>query len=348
MTLLVPGLLIAYALAVAAAGTWWLPRASWPRRLPKLGIVAWQMLTVSVVASILLAGLLAAIPCLPAGVNLDAAAELREHYSSAWGIVIGVTAAAVSLAMIGRLAWATVSAMAMARRRRARHAEGLALVGRPGPVAGVVVLDDDRPLVYCLPGRGRVVVTTGALNRLDNAQLQAVLAHEQAHLSARHHLVIMLARILASAFPGVRFMATAADEIGGLVEMAADDSAARRHRLPLAHALLVLATSSVPAPALGAARTASSQRIRRLLDPPQPCSAVGRTVAFTLALLAAPAIALAVPVCALLTAPRCLPAAPHEPPAASAPPREFRMISATGVQANAAAPWVFPGSGPET
>ena len=67
----------------------------------------------------------------------------------------------------------------------------------------MVILLDDRPLVYCLPGRDRVVVTTGALNRLNRAQLQAVLAHEQAHLSARHHLVIMLARILPDAFPGL-------------------------------------------------------------------------------------------------------------------------------------------------
>ena len=58
----------------------------------------------------------------------------------------------------------------------------------------------------------------------------------------------MLARILPDAFPGIRFLAIAADQIGGLVEMAADDSAARQHRLPLARALLVLATSPVPAP----------------------------------------------------------------------------------------------------
>ena len=55
MTISVPALLAAYALAVAAAGTWWLPRASWPRRLPRLGIAAWQVLTVTFVASVLLA-----------------------------------------------------------------------------------------------------------------------------------------------------------------------------------------------------------------------------------------------------------------------------------------------------
>ena len=319
MTISVPVLLAAYALAVAAAGTWWLPRASWPRRLPRLGIAAWQVLTVTFVASVLLAAMLVAIPCLPYGVNLDAAAELRDHYSSARGIAVGSTAAVASLAAISRLLWATASAMAMARRRRARHDETLALVGRPGPVPGMVVLDDDRPLVYCLPGRGRVVVTSGALARLDRAGLQAVLAHERAHLSARHHLVIMLARVLPNALPGIRFLAIAADQIGSLVEMAADDSAGRQHRLPLAHALLALATSPVPAPALGAARTAGGQRIRRLLDKPRTASVAGRAAAFTMTLLTAPALALAVPVCALLAAPRCPHSPAHQPPSASAP-----------------------------
>ena len=318
MTIPMPGLLIGYALAVAAAGTWWLPRVSWTQRLPRLGIATWQVLTAAFVASLLLAGLLVAIPCLPDGLNLDAAAELRDHYSSADAIVVRGTAAVASLTVIGRLIWATVSALATARRRRARHDETLTLVGRPGPVPGMVVLDDDRPVVYCLPGRGRVVVTTGALNRLDRPQLLAVLAHEHAHLSARHHLVIMLARVLPDAFPGIRFLATAADQIGALVEMAADDSAARSHRLQLAHALLTLATSPVPAPALGAARTAAGQRIRRLLERPRPVAAAGRALGFTMTVLAAPALALAVPVLVLLNAPRCLDHPAGHPPVASA------------------------------
>jgi Zn-dependent protease with chaperone function len=306
VTMMVPGLLAGYALAVASAAPRWLPRASWPRRMPRLGIAAWQALTVSFVASALLAGLLVALPCLPDGPHLDVAAELRNHYTSAPGILAGGTAAAATLAAIGRLAWAAMSAMATGRRRRTRHDETLTLVARPGPAPGVMVLDDDRPLVYCLPGRDRIVVTTGALGRLDQAQLQAVLAHERAHISGRHHLVLMLARILPAAWPGIRFLAIAADQTGILAEMAADDTAARQHRLPLARALLTLAASPVPAPApaLGAATTAAGQRIRRLLDTPPPVSAAGRAAGFTMSVLAAPALAL-IPVCALLAAPPC-------------------------------------------
>jgi hypothetical protein len=41
--------------------------------------------------------------------------------------------------------------------------------------------------------------------------------------------------------------------------------------------------------------------------------------AFTVTLLAAPALALTVPACALLAAPHCSPNPAHQPPAASAP-----------------------------
>jgi hypothetical protein len=64
VSVMVPLLLAVYAVAVAATGTWWLPRASWPQHVPRLGIAVWQGLTVTVVASALLAGLILVIPCL--------------------------------------------------------------------------------------------------------------------------------------------------------------------------------------------------------------------------------------------------------------------------------------------
>ena len=204
MTIMVPLLVVAYTVAVAGIGTRWLARAAWPFHMPWLGIAAWQVLTLTFVASGLVAGLLIAIPCLPAGVSWDALAGLREHYASAGRIAAGTLGAVATLAALGRLAWATASALVIARHRRARHDDALALVGRRGPLPGMVLLDDDRPAVYCLPGRRRIVFTTGALHRLDTQQLQAVLAHERAHLTGRHHLVLMLARVLPRAFPGVR------------------------------------------------------------------------------------------------------------------------------------------------
>lgn len=307
MTIMAPLLVVAYTVAVAAIGTRWLACAAWPLRMPRLGIAVWQVLTVTFVASGLVAGLLIAIPCLPAGVSWDALAELREHYASAGRVAAGTIGAVATLTALGRLTWATASALAIARRRRARHDEALALVGRRGPLPGMVLLDDDRPAVYCLPGRQRVVFTTGALHRLDSQQLQAVLAHERAHLAGRHHLVIMLARVLPRAFPGIPFLTIAAGQIACLVEMAADDTAARQvHRLPLARALLALATVPVPAAALGAGETAAARRVRRLIEAPRPVSRARRTVGFALTLLVAPAVALAAPALALTVMADCL------------------------------------------
>jgi Zn-dependent protease with chaperone function len=311
-----PFLLVTYAVAVAAAGTWWLPRASWPQRAPRLGIAVWQALNVTVVASALLAGLLLVVPCLRVWGDWsslrDCLLSVRAQYTSPGGALASTAGAVFILAAAGRLAWFTGTAVASSRRRRARHDEVLALVGRRGPVPGMVVLEDDRPAVYGVPGRRRIVFTTGALRRLDSHQLDAVLAHERAHLTGRHHLVIILATALHRAFPHVAFFAVAASQIGCLVEMAADDSAARRaHRLTLADALLTLAAARVPAGALGAGGTAGAQRIQRLIDSPPPSGRSRRMATSALALIAAPAVAFSAPALALVAISGCPPSPAH-------------------------------------
>ena len=197
-------------------------------------------------------------------------------------------------------------AVTSSRRGRARHDEALALVGRRGPVPGMVLLEDDRPAVYCVPGRRRIVFTTGALRRLDSRQLDAVLAHERAHLTGRHHLVIILATAFRRAFPHAGFFAVAASQISCLVEMAADDAAARRaHRLTLAGALLTLAEARVPAGALGAGGTAGAQRIQRLIDSPRPAGRSRRMATSAVALIAVPAMAFSAPALALVAVSHC-------------------------------------------
>src|SRR5690606_10980018 len=64
------------------------------------------------------------------------------------------------------------------------------------------VLDLDTPMAFCLPGiRSRVVLTEGVLDRLTPQQLAAVIAHERAHLRARHDLVLEAFIALHAAFP---------------------------------------------------------------------------------------------------------------------------------------------------
>jgi len=120
-----------------------------------------------------------------------------------------------------------------------------------------------------------VIVTTGALRALDPHQVEAVLAHERAHLARRHHRFLAVARIGRQMFPFIPLMRDTAAQMARLVEMDADDVAASgRDTRTLAVALVVLATPASPVPALAASATDTVQRIQRLLGPAEPLSRV--------------------------------------------------------------------------
>jgi Zn-dependent protease with chaperone function len=120
-----------------------------------------------------------------------------------------------------------------------------------------------------------VILTTGAMQVLDPAQLDAVLAHERAHLTSHHHRMIAMARIGRQVLPFLPLMRDAEAQVARLAEMHADDAAIRASDpRSLATALVVLATAGNPAPALAAAATDAVQRVHRLLGPAEP---LGRT-----------------------------------------------------------------------
>ena len=301
-------------LLAAAAPAGWAPRlarAAWPLRAPRAGIAAWLACSVLAVVCAALAGLVLAIPC--AQLSTDPAmlrsclSWLRVQYTTPAGAVTGITGSLITVAVLGRVAWVYGSAAIAARRRRAAHDDVLAVVAKPGPAADVEIIDGDRPAVYCLPGRRRIVLTTGALTCLGDGELDAVLAHERAHLSGRHHLVLTLAAALQHAFPVVGLFGLAARQVAYLVEIAADDAAVRRApRLTVASALLAVAAAGVPAGALGAGGSAAARRIQRLIDPPPRDSRMRRAVTY-MALAAAAAVAVATIALAGLTIVHCPP-----------------------------------------
>jgi bla regulator protein blaR1 len=298
-------------LAAVAPAAWapFLSHAAWPLRAPRAGIAAWLACSLSAVVSSALAGLVLAIPC--AQLSTDPAALrtclslLRAQYASPAGVTTGVAGGLLAAAVAGRATWFAGSAAAAARRRRATHDDVLAVIAKPGPAADVRIIDGDRPAVYCLPGRRRIILTIGALTRLDDGELDAVLAHERAHLSGRHHIILALAIALQRAFPAMRFFAVAARQIAYLVEIAADDAAARRvPRLTVASALLAVATAGVPAGALGASGSAAAQRIQRLINPPPQDSRARQAVTYV-ALAAAATLAVAAITLACVTIIHC-------------------------------------------
>jgi Zn-dependent protease with chaperone function len=308
----VAALLLVYAVVIAEASTRWLPRASWPLRVPRAGIAAWQAAALSIATSTVAAGLVLAVPCIRVSADLAALRAclslMREQYATPQGAVAGAAGGVLALGVLGRIIWSTGVVMVDARRRRASHDDALALIARPVSIPGVRIIDDDQAAVYCVPGRRRIVLTTGALRCLNDRQLDAVLAHERAHLSERHHLVLTFAAALRRAFPAIRFFAVAAHQVSDLIEAAADDAAVRReHRLTLAGALLAVATAGIPAGALGAGGTTAAQRIQRLIDPPHPTTRTRRAIT-SAALITATVLILATPVLALTVMTRCPPA----------------------------------------
>lgn len=149
------------------------------------------------------------------------------------------------------------------------HAEAVRLVGRPTGERDVYVVDAAERTAYCVAGKPpAIVVTTAAVAALEARELAAVLAHERAHLDGHHPRIVTALRGLALVFPRLALMTRGAEEVSRLLEMCADDAAARRHgKRALLTGLMVLAAGA-PAAALGAADVAVLNRAERLAIPP--------------------------------------------------------------------------------
>jgi Zn-dependent protease with chaperone function len=254
-----------------------LAQAQWAERAPRLAIAVWQAACVSVLTSPVLAILAAVVPASVVGHGLaglfEACAEFLSDGPGLSSTAVGVALLA-GATVAARISYCAAAVLLRARRGRQEHAEMLSVLGRHDRALGAVVVDHTEPMAYCLPGRqSRTVITTGALHSLTPDQVAAVLAHEQAHLRGRHHLVLAGAETLIRAFPHVPLFAQARVEIARLIELLADDVAARRHpRIHIAAALVRLATGRFPAFSLGAGGETALTRVRRMLHPADPLS----------------------------------------------------------------------------
>jgi Zn-dependent protease with chaperone function len=156
-------------------------------------------------------------------------------------------------------------------RARARHRRLLNLLSTQSLApSGTVLLDHPSAVAYCLPGiRPRIVISVGTVNLLSEAELAAVIAHEEGHAHERHGLVMLPMTGLSDLFRWIPYAQLAPRAVAGLLEMAADDHAARRHApASLATALASLATSGAPPRcAFGIASGGAIGRVHRLLDP---------------------------------------------------------------------------------
>ena len=183
---------------------------------------------------------------------------------------ITLTLIGAALALTAMFGVRIVGRLRALRARSREHAIAARVVGRPTRWRDVFVVHADQPTAYCVSGRPRaIVVTSAALASLAEDQLAAVLAHEHAHLAGRHQQLLMVLRAAAAGLPRLPLLAAGPEAVARLLEMNADDAAARRHGpYPLLCGMMALVgRPTVPAAALGAATTAVLDRATRLASP---------------------------------------------------------------------------------
>lgn len=285
-----------------------LARAAWPQRAPRAAMVLWQAIALAAVLSTFSAGIaIASRLLMPGPDGRPTAGILDAHSRLGWPLWAAYLAVFTFTVWVGvRLVVAVVRVAIATRRRRAHHRMVVDLVGvghdsaLAEPCArtrDLRVLDLEQPLAYCLPGvRSRVVVSEGALSKLADAEVTAILSHERAHLRARHDLVLEAFTAVHAAFPRLARSANALGAVQLLVELLADDVAVRATgRTPLARALVACASGRAPRGALAAGGTSTVLRVRRLSGRGNSPMLSAAAYLAAAAVLVVPTIALAVP-----------------------------------------------------
>jgi Zn-dependent protease with chaperone function len=281
----VAAVLLAYAAFVGTLGARVLARARWTARAPLLGILTYLAGGWSVLAAVGLAGLTLAVHATALGGGLSqligaCVLRLRALYATPGGATVAELGLILAGAVVARTALTAFGHVRTAGRQALRHAQTARLAGHLEPALGAVVVEHAQPAAYCVAGRcPTVIVTTAAMAALDSGQLDAVLAHERAHLAGRHHALKAAALIGRQVLPFLPLLRDAEAQVTRLAELQADDAAIRAaDPRALATALVVLATPAhpAPAPALAAAATDAVQRIHRLLGPAEPLGRLRR------------------------------------------------------------------------
>lgn len=271
-------LLSVVALSAAVPVPRALTAAVWPEREPVVALWVWQCLVATVLLCCLAALVLGAAavfqtvrdqvfapapPAVTAAYDLSAAAP----WATALTLLLAC-GAAWTTAMLAREAVEAHRGRGLKRAHLRERAPELP-AGLPVSRGAMLVLEDEYPDTWWLPGHPpQLIVTTGALHRLTDLQLDAVLTHERDHARAHHDWLLHLSTALATGFPRVPLFSHFCDQTHRLVELAADDTASRRcGHLTTALALIelnqhrgVLSCSS--------SRRLLGERVDRLLQPP--------------------------------------------------------------------------------
>ncbi len=207
LAIAVPSLVLFFALGAV----WFVPRLASP------AAAAWTV-TVTVGASTL-ASLVLLLQVVAAGFSeipfvADAIGWCRALYAGQHGA--SPLTGGIALSLLVAICW-RVCSYAGATRASTRRFSG---------VAGIVIVESDRPVAFAVPGNpGGVVISRAMVDALDREQRAAVLAHESAHLRYHHHLFVHFAHACAAGLP---FLVPLARKVTFLTERWADEQAALR------------------------------------------------------------------------------------------------------------------------
>lgn len=288
--------LLAYSVAVLVLGPPLLRSLTRSGFAPRLEVAAW----LTAIGSVLLAWLAALTLSIAQAIR--SGDQRRGIFESCMTRMLGIAAGdagitpqiallalVVSASVAAVVAGARLAATLTRMHARAReHADAVRIVGHHTGTDDVVVVDAAKPAAYAVSGRPpAIVVTSAAVAALDERQLAAVLAHERAHLSGNHWFVVSALRSLARVFPRLALMRQGAQHVSLLLEMRADDVAARHHDPAALLSGLITLSGAAPAGALAAADVAVLTRAERLTRPQTPPEAARAALTASIAVMAA-------------------------------------------------------------
>lgn len=232
--------LIALALVVVVVAPRVLTRSAWTIDRPRTALVSWSVAVVLGVVGFVVGVALVVVADRP----LD---PFRLTESPTHGLNLGVALLGVAAFVVAVRVRPGAEHEAVRQAMRSGAAPHREIDGTP-----VALVEADHALACAVPGRaGGVLVSTGLADLLRTDELEAVVAHERAHLTQRHAVAVAVAESIERAVPWVPGARAMARSTRVLVEFAADDAAARRvGRDALRRAVLVADGTS----ALGAIR----------------------------------------------------------------------------------------------
>ncbi|MFG2537431.1 M56 family metallopeptidase [Streptomyces sp. NPDC048511] len=204
----------------------------------------------------------------------------------------------VAIGVLGAVLVACGGTLLRHARTRIRAARALPGTTGPGAAGDLALVPSPDPYAYALPaGRGRggrIVVSTAMMDCLDARERDALVAHERAHLTGRHHRYLLVTQLAARANPFLLPLRTA---VAYSTERWADEEAAdavgSRRAVATAVGKAALFSHRPPGPAVLPAFAAEGpvpRRVAALLDP-EPSAGLWPPASAHLALAAVTATA---------------------------------------------------------